>query len=429
MEAELLRHLTVLCRDIGVRLTGTPGERAAGDYIAEEFRRAGAVVSREPFPVNVREVQHERVEILLEGKWVTFPCSLFGNTPGTEGKTLEAPLVFFESPAETSPRDLSRLRGKAVVHLGSHIESRQAYRELMEAQPAFLLFVDVRFPGDVPLSDSMFPAYTETLGAVPTVGVAYMDAWDWARLGASAARLTVAGGMRPGQSENIVAELPGQDPDAEILFIGAHHDTQADSVGADDNGSGVAGLLALAAVLAPQPRRRTIRLISFGAEEQLSVGSSAYVRAHREELRARGRLMFNLDSIGSLMGWTEIISNGPPELVGLVRNAFARHGLPVRMLDGMVPYADHFPFVAADVPGLWMWRPNCPSGRFFHHRPDDDLSRLSFPLMSRLLTALAGFVGEMANVPELPFGRTIPPHQADSVKQYWDDLFGGWKQS
>ena len=159
MEAELLRHLTVLCRDIGVRLTGTPGERAAGDYIAEEFRHAGAVVSREPFPANVREVQHERVEILLEGKWVTFPCSLFGNTPGTEGKTLEAPLVFFESPAETSPRDLSRLRGKAVVHLGSHIESRQAYRELMEAQPAFLLFVDVRFPGDLPLSDSIRPRF------------------------------------------------------------------------------------------------------------------------------------------------------------------------------------------------------------------------------------------------------------------------------
>jgi len=429
MEQELSRHLTALCHDIGVRLTGTPGERAAGDYIAEEFRRAGAMVSREPFPVNVREVHHEQVEILLEGKWVTFPCSLFGNTPGTEGRTLEAPLVFFESPAETSPRDLSRLRGKAVLHLGSHIESRQAYRELMEAQPAFLLFVDVRFPGDVPLADSMFPAYTEALGAVPTVGVAYMSAWEWARLGASAARLTVGGGMRPGQSENIVAELPGQDPDGDILFLGAHHDTQADSVGADDNGSGVAGLLALATVLAPQPRRRTIRLISFGAEEQLSVGSCAYVRAHREELRARGRLMFNLDAFGSLMGWTEIISNGPPELVGLVRSAFARHGLPVRMLDGMVPYADHFPFVAADVPSLWMWRPNCPSGRFFHHRPDDDLSRLSIPMMSRLLAALAEFEGEMANVPDLPFGRTIPANQADSVKQYWNDLFGGWKQS
>lgn len=426
MEAELSRHLAVLCSEIGVRLTGSPGERVAGDYIAEEFRRAGAVVSREPFPVNVRDVHSERVKVLVDGRWMTFPCSLFGNTPGTEGKPLEAPLVFFESPAEPSPRDLSRLRGKAVVHLGSHIESRQAYRELLEAQPAFLLFVDVRFPGDRPLSDSMFPTYTKALGAVPTAGVAYMDAWEWARRGASAARLTVAGGMRPGLSENIVAELPGQDPDAEMLFLGAHHDTQADSVGADDNGSGVAGLLALARVLAPQPRRRTIRLISFGAEEQLSVGSSVYVRAHREELRARGRLMFNLDAFGSLMGWTEIICNGPSELMGLVRNAFTRHGLPVRMLDGIVPYADHFPFVAAGVPGLWMWRPNCPSGRFFHHRPDDDLSRLSIPLMSRLLTALAGFGQEMANVRDLPFGRTIPAHQADAVGPYWDDLFGGW---
>lgn len=427
MEAELARHLSVLCCDIGVRLTGTPDERAAGDYIAEEFRRTGALVRREPFPVHVREVQQEQVELLIDNQWMTFPCSLFGNTPGTNGKPLEAPLVFFESPAEPSPRDLSRLRGKAVVHLGSHIESRQAYRELMEAKPAFLLFVDVRFPGDLPLADSMFPAYTNALSAVPMVGVAYMNAWEWARRGASAARLTVAGGMRPGQSENIVAELPGQDSDAEILFLGAHHDTQADSVGADDNGSGVAGLLALARALAPQPRRRTIRLISFGAEEQLSVGSSAYVRAHREELRARGRLMFNLDAFGSLLGWTEIICNGPSELMDPVRNAFTRHGLPVRMLDGLVPYADHFPFVAAGVPGLWMWRPNCPGGRFFHHRPDDDLSRLSIPLMSRLLAALVEFEGELANVPDLPFGRAIPVHQADLVKPYWDDLFGGWE--
>jgi Zn-dependent M28 family amino/carboxypeptidase len=47
-------------------------------------------------------------------------------------------------------------------------------------------------------------------------------------------------------------------------------------------------VLELARLLQPRPRRRTIRLISFGAEEQLSVGSTAYVRAHREETATRG---------------------------------------------------------------------------------------------------------------------------------------------
>jgi hypothetical protein len=358
--------------------------------------------------------------------WRSFPCFLFSNTPGTRGRTVEAPLVFLEAPAEADAQDLARLRGKAVVHLGCHIESRASYRRLVEAAPAFLLFVDVRYPGAVPLADGMFPAYTEAIGAVPTVNVAYMDAWEWARTGASAARLTVRGGMRPGVSENVIGEFAGGEPGGGILYLGAHHDTQAASPGADDNAAGVAGIIELARVLADRPRRRTLRFVSFGAEEQLSVGSAVHVRARRAELRERGRIMFNLDACGSLMGWTEIVCNGPARLAKVVKTAFARHGLPVRMLSGIVPYADHFPFVAAGVPGVWLGRNNCTAGRFFHHRPDDDPSRLSIPLMGRLLDAAAEMLAGLCVAPRLPFPVAIPAGQARAVERFWSDLFGGW---
>ena len=251
----------------------------------------------------------ESLEIRFGDLWQSFPCSLFSNTPGTDGKTIEAPLVFFESPTEYQRRDLSHLRGKAVVHLGCHIESRASYQRLMEAEPAFLLFVDIRFPGTAALADGMFPAYTRALGARPTVNVAYMDAWRWKSEGALAARLKVNGGMREGLSQNVVAELPGTDPEAGLIVLGGHHDTQAGSVGADDNASGVAAILEAARVLAPHARKRTIRFISFGAEEQLSVGSADYVRRHRDELSERGTFMANFDSFGSHMGWTELQSS------------------------------------------------------------------------------------------------------------------------
>lgn len=72
-----------------------------------------------------------------------------------------------------------------------------------------LLFVDIRYPGATVLADVMFPAYTRTIGALPTVNVAYQDAWRWRMDRATAARLTVEGGMRDSESENVVLDLPG----------------------------------------------------------------------------------------------------------------------------------------------------------------------------------------------------------------------------
>jgi aminopeptidase YwaD len=425
-EQHLHDHLRALAGDIGVRLAGTPGERAAAEYIAGQFEAAGAQVRTETFPVNARCVEAETLQVEIGGAWHPFPCSLFSSTPGTEGRSIEAPLLFFEAPTEYQRADLAYLRGKAVVHLGCHIESREHYRRLMQAEPAFLLFVDVRYPGHTPLADGMFPAYTSALGARPTVNVAYQDAWRWKVENASRARLTVTGGMQPATSANVIADLPASDEAAPLLYVGAHHDTQANSPGADDNGSGVSGLLELARVLVQTPRRRTVRLISFGAEEQLSVGSAHYVRHHRDEVAQRGRLMFNLDSYGSWMGWTELVCNGPTEMQAYLRAFFAQEGLTPGWTSPIMPYADHFPFVAAGIPGVCLGRHNCTGGRFFHHRPDDDLSRVSVQVMASSLSAVARLLADASQREELPFPARIPDEQAREAQMLWNDLFGGW---
>lgn len=425
--ARLETHLRVLTRDIGVRLAGTAGEAAAVDYVARALAAAGAAVGTEEFPVQARVVGAEELEVCIDGYWHTTSCSLFANTPGTDGQWMEAPLEFFEAPTDYQAADLqTRLRGKLVLHLGCHIESREHYRRLIEARPAGLLMVDVRYPGAVPLADSMFPAYTRSVGAVPTLNVAFQDAWQWRQRGATRARIRVQGGMQPSTSANVIAELPGNDPAAGVIYLGGHHDTQAGSVGADDNGSATAGLLELARVLAPRPRRRTIRLISFGAEEQLSVGSAAYVRRHRTELAQRGRVMFNLDSFGSWLGWNTMVANGPAELRDAVTPHFARHDQHLQWTHEIVPYADHFPFVAAGVPGLYLGRQNCTAGRFFHHRPDDDLTRVDPVRMAALLNAVADCIDDWATAETLPFAAAMPADQQAAVTACWEDLFGGW---
>jgi aminopeptidase YwaD len=424
-ERRLEADLRVLAEDIGVRLSGSAGEQAAVRHLSRQLGQTGAQIREERFAMRERRVESEELEIRLPGGWRSFACSLFSNTPGTEGQWREAPLVFFEAPAEYSRATLAHLGGKAVVHLGSHIESREHYRRLMEAGPAFLLFVDVRYPGTVPLADGMFPAYTDTLGAVPTLNVAYMDAWEWKKQGALAARLRVRGGMREAESQNLIAEFPGRSP--ELLLVSGHHDTQADSPGADDNGTGTVALLELARLLGGLgPLRRTVRLVSFGAEEQLSVGSAEYVRRHRAELAEKGRFLLNFDSFGSHLGWLELIA-GSSQVAEYLSGVFQRHDLYLAVNTQVMPYADHFPFVAAGLPAASLLRSNCTAGRFFHHRPDDDLSRVSTALLARVLDASLEALVELANGEELPFPARIPAEQAPAVEHCWNDLFGGWQ--
>ncbi|MEP6956758.1 MAG: M28 family peptidase [Chthoniobacterales bacterium] len=100
--------------------------------------------------------------------------------------------------------------------------------------------------------------------------------------------------------ENIVAEIPGRSP--ELVIIGAHYDTVAGSPGANDNGSGVAALLALARRAAGKTGARTLRFVAFANEEPghfqtETMGSWVYAKGCKE----RGEkisAMISLETIG-----------------------------------------------------------------------------------------------------------------------------------
>lgn len=423
----ITHHLHVLTRDIGVRLAGSSGEQAAAEYIEHVFREQGARTSVEPFPVWERAVDSETLEIRIGGSWRAFPCSLFGGAPTTDGRILEAPLVFFDAKTGYDRPDLSRLAGKAVVHLGCHIETPEAYRRLMASDPAFLLFVDTRYPGDLPLADGLFPAYVREMGAEPTVNVAFMDAWEWNRSGADRARLRIHGNRRNSLSRNVIAEIPGTEATAGVLYVGGHHDTQAGTVGADDNAGGCAAAMELARIFTRHPLPFTIRLISFGAEEQLSVGSASYVRKHRADIRRSGRFMFNFDSFGSRMGWTEILANAPEWIEARLKERFHAHDIFYRFSRTVAPYTDQFPFAVAGTPGLWLRRCNCETGVFYHHRADDTIDRVCPREMARHIDAAADFLTHLAKAGSAPADWKIPETQRAEIAEVWESHYGGWE--
>ncbi len=119
---------------------------------------------------------------------------------------------------------------------------------------------------------------------------------------------------REAPAANVVGVLAGSDAKLkdEVIVLGAHYDhlgrggqgslaARAGEIhhGADDNASGVAGLLELARMFAATRPRRTLVFIAFSGEEEGLLGSAYYVN-HPVVPLAQTVAMINMDMIGRL---------------------------------------------------------------------------------------------------------------------------------
>jgi hypothetical protein len=101
---------------------------------------------------------------------------------------------------------------------------------------------------------------------------------------------------------NIEAEVKGTLAGGGMIVIGAHYDTAWGTPGADDNASGVAGVLELARLVSEKPLPYTIRFVAFALEEPpffrtKNMGSYVYAESLKKEgLKIEG--MVSLEMIG-----------------------------------------------------------------------------------------------------------------------------------
>jgi Zn-dependent M28 family amino/carboxypeptidase len=99
---------------------------------------------------------------------------------------------------------------------------------------------------------------------------------------------------------NVEVEVRGRRP--EIVLVGAHYDSVVGCPGANDNGSGVAALLALARRFAGKTPGKTLRFVAFANEEPPyfqteEMGSFVYAKRCKER-GAKVRAMISLETIG-----------------------------------------------------------------------------------------------------------------------------------
>ena len=423
--AKLYETVYHLSHTIGTRMAGTEKEKEAADYMLEEFRRFVPRCFEETFPVLSQKAKVDLCQVLYGGRWHSFPATLYNGAPTTGGELLTADLVWFDSHTDYQRSDLSFLTGKAVLHYGTSAPDEESYERILAAKPAFFLMVDTRYTNAVPLNDGLLPAWTAKYGAIPTMSISFFDAWKWCKAGAKKARLKVSGENVIAESRNVIAEIPGTDEEGHIIYMGSHIDSVAGSPGADDNAIGCAILREAAHVLSAKPHKNTIRLIGFGSEEQLSVGSAAYARRHAEEIREKGRFMMNFDSCGSMIGWNKFVINAEEALREQLSAHF--HARDIYYVEYLKPDPcnDLFPFTVLDVPGVTLMRSNCEAGKFFHHRYDNDVDNMSFEIAADLANASTAFVSELADRDLGAFFGTEPAAE-ESVHDMWESFYGGF---
>jgi hypothetical protein len=212
-------------------------------------------------------------------------------------------------------------------------------------------------------------------------------------------------------SRNILGLLEGSDPQLkqQVLVLGAHYDhvgygRATNSFGpfgyihngADDNASGVAGLLEVLGAIKslPQPPRRSILFAFWDAEEQGLLGSQHWLASPTLPLsRLAGSI--NLDMIGRLRdGNVQVFgsrsSNG---LRRLVSEANRDTGLVVDFSWKMKADSDHWPFLARSVPTL-MFHTGLHGD---YHRPSDDSHTLNPDGMAKVSRLVFETALELAN--------------------------------
>jgi hypothetical protein len=419
-------HWAHLCQSIGERRAGSAGELAAAEYILDQFRQAQLdAVHAEPFPCTT--VSEARAELALGiGRSLeAVPARVLAGSPGTPGgQAVKGELVWVEMPEQAERLFQPALRGKIVVLFGPMPTRADLHRRLVQCQPAAVIHVDDRLPFDWVKDDGVYPVWVRQYGMPPTLTIPYQAAWTWRKRGANRARARIIADLKPAHSQNVVGEIRGRCPELPLVLLGAHHDTQCNNSGADDNASGVVTLLELAAMLGAKRHLRTIRLVSFGAEEQLSVGSAAYVVAHRKEMPGIGAVL-NVDSAASPLGHHCVLRAGTRAFGTWLLRELARAGLDARESSAPMPFADHFPFSVFGVPAVSFLRPNMDSGmRWQHHSAQDNLENVSVTELVRVVSSLAKVTRALASARRWPFPRGLATEQRAETARLGKELFG-----
>jgi len=216
------------------------------------------------------------------------------------------------------------------------------------------------------------------------------------------------------------------------VIIGAHYDHLGYGVtgsrhrgepaihnGADDNASGVAGLLRLAQTLNgnKKARKNNYLFLAFSAEELGLIGSKIFASDSLFFDTKRANYMLNMDMIGRLNEEKTLVLSGAGTSPAW-KEAFAvipTGGITLKTSDSGVGASDHTSFYLRDIPVLHFF-----TGQHSdYHTPDDDSEKVNYEGILQVTSLMTTLIEHLDGKGKLAFTKTKdeePGRRAASFK-------------
>jgi carboxypeptidase Q len=326
---ENLRRLT---DEIGGRVTGSPEMAKAVEWAVAAFRSAGVDVHTEKYALSTTWKEGDTKLLVSDPSQLSSP----GQTDAG------APLVPLRAVSLGWSPPLTREHAAGVVDVG--YGSEEEFARASPIKDKFLLvhtdigstwadlFNEYLRPPDIitravtggarailwmgARERLLLYRHTNSLDGkidqIPQVAVAREDAMRLARVVAAYPNKAVALLLMPNkvggpvEQQNVIGEIRGYEKPDESVILAAHLDSWELGTGALDDGCNSAMVVEAARALKATGLlpRRTIRFILFSGEEQGTIGSREYVKAHRGEMD-KIRAMIAYDAgIGRVTGYS-----------------------------------------------------------------------------------------------------------------------------
>jgi carboxypeptidase Q len=379
-----------LTTEVGQRLAATEAEARARDWAVARLKSLGfANVHVEPFTMPVWTRGAESAEILSPfPQKLTIAALGYSGSTGPAGITGE--IVYFDSVDALRLAPDAAVKGK-IVFIDHHMMPAQdgaGYGQFGAPRRQGPTIASLKGAIGIVIRSigtdhnrnphTGVQYFTDGATPIPAGALTVPDAEQLVRILKRGQPVTmhltlVSQRSEGGHSGNVIAEVPGRDPNAPILLVGGHLDSWDLATGAIDDGAGIAITTAAAKHVMDAGRPlRTIRVVWFGAEEPGGFGGKAYAEAHGKERYAiAGESDFGADRVWRFS--SQLMKSDPAAYAQLTAS-LAPLGI-TKNDNGQADGTDVEPTITAGAPWVSL---NQDGTRYFdwHHTPDDTLDKI-----------------------------------------------------
>ncbi len=402
-----------LLKKIGfVRVGGSAEELKAAQILKEEVEAMGIKADIEPFEIEDYVQEKAELEVLepYNKKYVVRAYRFSENTPD-EG--IEAPFYYAENMTDV---DIANSKGKIILVNG--IVRLDLFRKILKSGAVGFISMTGTMLDTEENSDLLQRSTRDTLrafGNLPAASIRIKDAFEMVKEGATKVKLTVKGEFVTRTSHNVVATVPGTDKADEIVSFGAHFDSVEFSTGVYDNGAGSVINMEILRHFVANPPRRTLQFNWYGSEEMGLLGSKAWVKAHKDELKDHV-YMINVDVGGSVLGADQALVLASKEATNYCDSFMRRKGYAVITKQDIYS-SDGVPFADNGVPSTSFIRFGTQGAGYIHDR-NDIIDWLYPKALERTTKFVQDYAEEMINADVFPFAKVVPPEMTEKVDNY-----------